>query len=157
MKVTELISFEILVVSGEKIQAQEFNKFKQKPNFKTVYVDQFSDDLWKDYTIIEPSKENAERIINVLNEFGFGSCGITESAFLEKGTAVTLGSQPNQIDLLTSVSQVSTHEIFKNAKNGQLEDFNILYISKNDLIKCKNAVGRLKDLADVEELEKIGK
>ena len=60
MKVTELISFEILVVSGEKIQAQEFNKFKQKPNFKTVYVEQFSDDLWKDYTIIEPSKEMRE-------------------------------------------------------------------------------------------------
>ena len=60
MKVTELISFEILVVSSEKIQAKEFNKFKQKPNFKTVYVDQFSDDLWKDYTIIEPSKEMRE-------------------------------------------------------------------------------------------------
>ena len=60
MKVTELISFEILVVSSEKIQAKEFNKFKQKPNFKTVYVDQFSDDLWKDFTIIEPSKEMRE-------------------------------------------------------------------------------------------------
>ena len=60
MKVTELKSFEILVVSSEKIQAKEFNKFKQKPNFKTVYVDQFSDDLWKDFTIIEPSKEMRE-------------------------------------------------------------------------------------------------
>lgn len=57
MKVTELNSFEILVISSEKIQAKEFNKFKQKPNFKTVYVDQFSDDLWKNYTIIEPSKQ----------------------------------------------------------------------------------------------------
>jgi len=105
--------------------------------------------------LIEPSKENAERIINALNEFGFGSCGITESAFLEEGTAVTLGAQPNQIDLLTSVSNVSTYEIFKNAVNGQLEDFDILYISKDDLIKCKKAAGRLKDLADVEELEKM--
>jgi hypothetical protein len=57
MKVTELNSFEILVISSEKIQAKEFNRFKQKPNFKTVYVDQFSDDLWKNYTIIEPSKQ----------------------------------------------------------------------------------------------------
>ena len=57
MKVTQLNSFEILVISSQKIQTKEFNKFKQKPNFKTVYVDQFSDDLWKNYTIIEPSKQ----------------------------------------------------------------------------------------------------
>ena len=57
MKVTELNSFEILVISNEKIHQKEFNTFKQKPNFKTVYVDQFSDDLWKNYTIIEPSKQ----------------------------------------------------------------------------------------------------
>ena len=29
------------------------------------------------------------------------------------------------------------------------------YIAKDDLIKCKKAAGRLKDLADIEELEKI--
>jgi len=105
--------------------------------------------------LIEPSEENAKKIINVLNEFGFENSGITESVFLEEGTAVTLGAQPNQIDLLTSVSDVSTHEIFKNAVEGQLGNFNILYIAKDDLIKCKKAAGRLKDLADIEELEKI--
>ena len=57
MKMTELNSFEILVISSEKIQSNDFNNFKQKPNFKTVYVDQFNDDLWKNYTIIEPSKQ----------------------------------------------------------------------------------------------------
>ncbi len=105
--------------------------------------------------LIEPNVENAKKIINVLNEFGFENSGITESVFLEEGTAVTLGVQPNQIDLLTSVSDVSTHEIFKNAVEGQLENFNVLYIAKDDLIKCKKAAGRLKDLADIEELEKI--
>ena len=104
---------------------------------------------------IEPNEKNAKKIINVLNEFGFGNAGITESAFLEAGTAITLGAQPNQIDLLTSVSDVSTHDIFKNAVKGKLGDFNLLYISKDDLIKCKKAAGRLKDLADIEELEKI--
>jgi hypothetical protein len=53
------------------------------------------------------------------------------------------------------VGCVSTYEVFKHAVEGKLEDFNILYISKEDLIKCKKAAGRLKDLADVEELEKI--
>lgn len=105
--------------------------------------------------LIEPYKENAANLMDALNEFGFGKCGITESVFLKEGTAVTLGAQPNQIDLLTSVGCVSTHEVFRNAVEGKLEDFSILYISKEDLIKCKRAAGRLKDLADVEELEKI--
>ncbi len=105
--------------------------------------------------LIEPSKGNVEKIINVLNEFGFGSCGIAESTFLEAGTAVTLGVQPNQIDLLTSVSKESTSKIFINAVKGKLENFEVLYISRADLIKCKKATGRLKDLADIEELERI--
>ena len=57
MKVTEVNSYEVLVISTEKIAPKVFKNFKQKPNFKTVYVDQFSDDLWKNYTIIEPSKQ----------------------------------------------------------------------------------------------------
>jgi predicted nucleotidyltransferase len=105
--------------------------------------------------LFEPSEQNAQKIIDVLNEFGFGNAGITKTVFLQEGTAVTLGEQPNQIDLLTSVSKIATHEIFKNAVNGKLEEFDVLYISKEDLIKCKKAAGRKKDLADVEELEKI--
>lgn len=112
--------------------------------------------LTMDFDLLcEPSELNAQKIMNVLDEFGFGNAGITKTAFLQDGTAVTLGVQPNQIDLLTSVSKVATHDIFKNAVNGKLEEFDVLYISKDDLITCKKAAGRAKDLADVEELEKI--
>jgi hypothetical protein len=105
--------------------------------------------------LFQPTSYNAEKIMNVLKEFGFGDAGIPESAFLSEGTAVTLGVQPNQIDLLTSVSSINTESIFNNAVKGKLEDFEVLYISKYDLIQCKKAAGRAKDLADVEELEKI--
>ncbi|MDD5598416.1 MAG: nucleotidyltransferase [Victivallaceae bacterium] len=105
--------------------------------------------------LIYPAKANAEKIMKALNEFGFGKSGITKDLFVKAGTAVTLGAQPNQIDLLTSVSRVSTKKIFENAKPGQLGKFNVLYISKADLIACKKAAGRRKDLADIEELEKL--
>jgi len=105
--------------------------------------------------LLNPTEESANRIMKVLQEFGFGEAGIKREVFLQEGTAITLGVQPNQIDLLTSVSKVATHDIFKNAVNGKLEEFDVLYISKDDLIKCKKAAGRAKDLADVEELEKI--
>ena len=62
LKITELNSFEILVISSEKIQPKKFNTFKPKPNFKTDYVDQFSDDLWRNHTVIEPSKQMREYI-----------------------------------------------------------------------------------------------
>jgi len=81
--------------------------------------------------------------------------------YVEKNGELSISSQRllnlnrSSIDLLTSVSKVATHDIFKNAVNGKLEEFNVLYISKDDLITCKKAAGRAKDLADVEELEKI--
>lgn len=45
--------------------------------------------------------------------------------------------------------------IFDNTVKGKLEDFEILYNSKHNLIQCKKVVGRATKLADVEELENI--
>ena len=106
--------------------------------------------------LIKPTKENAAKTMLALNEFGFGKAGIPETAFLQPGTAVTLGVQPNQIDLLTSVGKtLETKDVFENAVFGRLEELDVLYISKQDLLTAKKAAGRAKDLADVEELEKI--
>jgi len=105
--------------------------------------------------LLNPTEENASKTVKVLEAFGFGETGINKEAFLQEGTAITLGVQPNQIDLLTSVSTQPTKEVFQHAIQGKLENFDILYISKEDLIRAKKEAGRAKDLADVEELEKI--
>jgi len=105
--------------------------------------------------LLNPTDENAIKTMNVLEEFGFGEAGINKEAFLYEGTAITLGVQPNQIDLLTSVSTQPTEEVFKHAQKGKLEDFDVLYIAKEDLIRAKKEAGRAKDLADIEELAKI--
>jgi len=55
--------------------------------------------------LIEPTEENANRVMSALIEFGFGDAGIPKSAFMNEGTAITLGVQPNQVDLLTSISR----------------------------------------------------
>jgi len=49
--------------------------------------------------LVNPNPDNAQRIMAALEEFGFGQAGITSDDFLEPGAAVTLGEQPNQIDL----------------------------------------------------------
>ena len=106
--------------------------------------------------LIKPTEENADKIMNALTDFGFGDAGILRELFLQEGTAITMGVQPNQIDLLTSVgTSLQTEKVFDNAVKGKLEHFDVLYISKADLIAAKRAAGRTKDLADVEELLKI--
>lgn len=53
-------SFEILVLNNTDITNQQFNTFQQKEYMKIVYVDQFNDQLWKGYSIIEPTQQMRE-------------------------------------------------------------------------------------------------
>ncbi len=50
-------SFEVLVLENKKISRQTYTNFKQKNAFKIKHVDQFSDNIWKGYDIIEPTKQ----------------------------------------------------------------------------------------------------
>ncbi len=102
--------------------------------------------------LIEPNKENAERVMLALTEFGFGDAGIPEKAFLKEGTAITLGVQPNQVDLLTSISRESTSEIMSRTISGEFAGIKTQFISRADLIEAKRQAGRPKDLADLSEL-----
>jgi len=105
--------------------------------------------------LIEPSEENANRIIAALDQFGFGNAGIPIEAFTREKTAITLGQQPNQVDLLTSMSNVSASEIIRNSVQGKLGGIKIKFVSRADLLEAKRQAGRPKDLADLDELEKI--
>ena len=57
VKSNEQSSIEILVLDSEKINYKTFENLKQKKVFKLIYVDKFSDSLWKGYSIIEPTKQ----------------------------------------------------------------------------------------------------
>ena len=63
--------------------------------------------------------------------------------------------QPNQIDLLTSVSSQDEQEIFDHCIIGELEDLSLKFISLDDLLRAKREANRLKDQLDVEELLKV--
>ena len=105
--------------------------------------------------LVSPGRVNAERIMQALRDFGFGDSGISKEAFLNPGTAVTLGAQPNQIDLLTSMSSHSTEQIISRAKNVKIKNIPVKMVSYEDLLAAKLEAGRPKDLIDYEELKKI--
>jgi len=104
--------------------------------------------------LIFPSSENAQKMIDTLDEFGFGRAGITRDCFETPGTAVHLGVEPNRIDLLTSLKGISNEEIFKKKKRVKYGKVFLNIISLSDLLECKRCSDRPKDLADVDELEK---
>jgi CarboxypepD_reg-like domain len=57
---SEEYSFEILVLDQKEISNKQFKDFKEKEFVKLIYVDQFDDQLWNGYSIIEPTKQMRE-------------------------------------------------------------------------------------------------
>ncbi len=51
---------EILVLDENEITDNQFANFKQKKMIKIIYVNQFNDDLWNGFSIIEPTKQMKE-------------------------------------------------------------------------------------------------
>ncbi len=105
-------------------------------------------DLW-----LEINKKNAEAMMLVLEEFGFGSLGLSPQDFLEAGMIIQLGHEPNRIDLLTDLPGVSFAEAYPKRVNIEIDDLSLTFIDKESLIKNKKTAGRTRDLNDVEQLE----
>lgn len=103
-------------------------------------------DVW-----IRPSPDNARRLLGALEDFGFGSIGVTEADVLS-GKVIQLGYPPVRIDLLTDLDGVTPEEIWKERVSGRFGDQSAHYMSKRCLVQNKKAVGRPQDLADIEAL-----
>ncbi len=101
---------------------------------------------------IKPTKFNADRIVNVLKEFGFGSLGLTAEDFQSADQIVQLGVPPVRIDLITSITGVTWDEANDGAMFVKYGNIPVKIIGKEALIKNKLATGRKKDLADAEAL-----
>lgn len=103
-------------------------------------------DVW-----VYPDAENAARVIAALDDFGFSSLGLSASDVMS-GDVIQLGRPPVRIDLLTSLSGVTTKEIWRSRVRGKLDGLSVAFLGLPTLKKNKRAAGRLKDLADLEGL-----
>src|SRR5687768_18598511 len=59
---------------------------------------------------VQPSPENAELVAQIIEEFGFASLGIVMADLTAADQVIQLGVEPNRIDLMTSISDVSFDE-----------------------------------------------
>jgi hypothetical protein len=101
---------------------------------------------------IERSHENAERLVQVIERFGFGDLNLSADDFLDEDQVIQLGIAPNRIDLLTILSGVNFQDAWATREQGQIEGLTVPFISKELLKRNKAATGRAQDLADLEHL-----
>ena len=102
--------------------------------------------------LILPTVQNAKRVMAALIEFGFGGAGLKEETFMKSGTAITLGAQPNQIDLLTSMSTQATVDVLAHARQVHIQGMTMKVVSLDDLLFAKKETKRAKDQIDYDEL-----
>ncbi len=106
-------------------------------------------DVW---VMVDP--ENAVSLVKALDQFGFGSLGLTPDDFSQPGTVIQLGYPPKRIDLLTSVDGVDFDSCYRHRAELALEGIKagVPFISLADLRRNKAASGRPQDLADLAAL-----
>lgn len=101
---------------------------------------------------VERSSENAQAIVNAMQQFGFGDLGLSVEDFLQEDQVIQLGVAPNRIDLLTFLSGVDFQEAWPTRVQGEIAGLSVPIISKELLKKNKAASGRSQDIADLEHL-----
>jgi hypothetical protein len=97
--------------------------------------------------------DNANKVVEVLNQFGFGSLDIRAEDFLEPDHIIQLGYPPVRIDLITTLPGVNFQECWKARVDVVVDEVHLKVIDLENLKKNKRASGRLQDLADLENLE----
>lgn len=101
------------------------------------------------------TEENIEKLLRAIDEFGFGSLGLEASDFSSPDNIIQLGYEPYRIDLIMDVDGVDFENCFSRRTVVDGEEILVNFINLDDLIDAKRKAGRLQDLADAEQLEKI--
>ena len=108
-------------------------------------------DIW-----LEPTAENARKLMRAFHGFGIPMHGVTQDDFATPGPQFNLGVPPCEIDFLTTIPGLKFESAWENKITSQENDFPIHYLGKSDLILAKQTAGRPQDLADLDELRRAG-
>ena len=108
-------------------------------------------DVW-----IDCSQENAERVYGALREFGAPLDELTLADLTTPGTVYQIGLPPIRIDVLTRITGVDFPEAWRDRRDTPIGDLVVPVIGREALLTNKRALGRTRDLADVELLEGNG-
>ena len=97
--------------------------------------------------LVGTETSNADAVYSALRDFGAPLSGMTPADFREEGYFYQMGAPPNRVDILMGIPGVE----FKEAWKRRVE---VDFISREDLIKAKQAAGRPQDLIDLQALRR---
>jgi hypothetical protein len=98
--------------------------------------------------------ENAAKLMQVFEAFGFGDIGIRHEDFLRPDFVIEIGREPRKIQVITGIDGVEFAECRSRRVEVEWQGIHLKFIGKQDLIRNKRTSARSKDLIDVEELSR---
>jgi hypothetical protein len=102
--------------------------------------------------LIEPTIENAERLIAALLDAGFGTAAMTDAQDVVTHE-ITVFNDRVRIDVQTRTPGIRFEDAWSRRKTVTYEGQDFFIVSRDDLIASKRAAGRQIDLEDVRLLE----
>ena len=105
-------------------------------------------DVW-----IATDANNAHSVYTALKEFGAPLTDLTPDDFTQEDYFYQMGRPPLRVDIMMSISGVGFDEAWNNRETVDLDGLKVLFISRSDLIRSKEASGRPQDKIDVEKLK----
>lgn len=104
-------------------------------------------DVW-----VRNSPANSKRVVDALQEFGapLTNGGITAETFSGQQVVYQIGLAPVRIDILTEVTGVEFDAAWPRRVASTLFGIPVNFISFDDLVTNKRALGRSSDLEDIK-------
>ena len=105
-------------------------------------------DVW-----VDNSAQNSQKVVEALRRFGapLDHDGITPQTFAEKQVVYQIGIAPVRIDLLTEITGVKFADAWEKRVASTFFGVPVHFISFDDLVTNKRALGRSSDLRDLSQ------
>lgn len=126
---------EYLLVGGFAVNFYGYHRF-------TEHID-----FW-----IAVSDDNFQRLLAAISEFFDGDLDGLDMSFLKNNESLYLGRVPDKIEVFQNASGMVFKDAYPRRLESMLEGVPVKVISLADLRANKQASGRHKDLADLENL-----
>ncbi len=109
-------------------------------------------DLW-----IKPDNDNREKIISALSKLDLYEEDLHQLSNIDFNEHVvfSIWEDPEKVDFITRINLINYEEADQRKIIAKVDGIKIPFLHLDDLVRSKFNTGRLKDKADIEELQKI--
>jgi hypothetical protein len=104
-------------------------------------------DIW-----VGTSGDNPDRVWRALSAFGAPLEDLRIDDLRREDLVFQIGVAPQRVDIMTSIEAVTFTEAYPRRVSIDAQGTTVPVLSRQDLIRNKRAVGRPKDLADLDAL-----